>query len=169
MSSISKIEDMVAVWLKPLPHLPVAGQKWISVNAWWIVLVGAILSGIGVLGMISTIFTTLAIWGAVTYYVGQSYGSWWILSSVISILFMAAIVIVSAISVNPLKSLQKKGWDLLFLTLIISAVSVVVNVVIHFDVATFIFSIIFGAIGLAISAYFLYEIRSYFKSATIAK
>ena len=32
MSSMSKFEDMVAVWLKPLPHLPVAGQKWISVN-----------------------------------------------------------------------------------------------------------------------------------------
>lgn len=165
MSSISKIEDMVAGWLKPLPHLPVAGQKWISTNAWWIILVGTILSGISILTSIGAIFTTLAVWGAVTYYVGQSYGSWWVLSSIISILFMVAIVIVSAISINPLKNLQKKGWDLLFLTLIISAVSIVVNAVINFNVVGFIFSIIFGAIGLAVGAYFLYEIRSHFVAA----
>jgi len=165
MSSISKIEDMVAGWLKPLPHLPVAGQKWISANAWWIVLIGTILSGISILTSIGVLFTTMAVWGAVTYYVGQSYGSWWILSSVISILFMITIVIVSAISINPLKNLQKKGWDLLFLTLLISAISVVVNSIINFSVIGFIFSIIFGVIGLAIGAYFLYEIRSFFKTA----
>ncbi|HZJ34603.1 MAG TPA: hypothetical protein VFD55_01135 [Candidatus Angelobacter sp.] len=162
MSSISKIEDMIAGWLKPLPHLPTAGQKWISQNIWWIVLIGVILSGIRVLALIGILFATSAVWGAITYYVNESYSGWWILSSIISILFMAAIVIVSAISINPLKGLKKKGWNLLFFTLLLSAASIVVSVIISFNVFSFMPSLIFGAIGLAVGAYFLYEIRSHF-------
>ena len=122
---------------------------------------------------IGGIFTALAFLGAATsyfgYYAVQSYTGWWVLASVISLLFMIAIVVISAISINPLKNLQKKGWSLLFLTLIVSAVEIIVGAIINFNAVSFIFSIIFGAIGLAISAYFLYEIRSYFKSAVAAK
>jgi hypothetical protein len=173
MSAMTKFEDTIGGLLKPIPHLPTAGQKWIAENVWWIILVGVILSGISVLVSIGGIFTALAFLGAATSYFGyygvQSYTGWWVLASVISLLFMIAVVVVSAISISPLKAMKEKGWSLLFLTLLISAVEIVVSVLVNFTVVGFIFGIIFGAIGLAISAYFLYEIRSYFKSAVVAK
>lgn len=169
MIEITKLEDTVADWLKPIPHLPKTWQKWIAENIWWITLVGVILSVIGVLSLISAILTALSLFGATTGYYGsyittRSYTGWWVLASVISLLFMVAIIAVTAMAINPLKSLQKKGWSLLFLALVISAMAAAVNIIINFNALSFIPSIIFCAIGVAISAYFLYEIRSYFNS-----
>jgi len=175
MSAITKFEDTIGGLLKPIPHLPTAGQKWLAENVWWIILVGVILSGISVLTTIGGIFTALAFLGAATsyfgYYAVQSYTGWWVLASVISLLFMIAIVVISAISINPLKAMKKKGWDMLFLTLLISAASIVVSLIVNITSigVGFVFGIIFGLIGLAIGAYFIYEIRSYFKSAVAAK
>lgn len=175
MSAITKFEDTIGGLLKPIPHLPTAGQKWLAENVWWIVLVGVILSGISVLTSIGGIFSYMALVGTATsyfgYYGAQSYSSWWIVASVISLLFMIAIVVISAISINPLKAMNKKGWDMLFLTLLISAASIVVSLIVNITSmgVGLIFGLIFGLIGLAIGAYFIYEIRSHFKAAVAAK
>lgn len=171
MSSISKFEDIISGWLKPLPHLPVKGQKWLSANVWWIILIATISSGIGLLVSIGGFFTLLALWGAVStsyygYYATQSVGGFWVVTSIISMLFMVAMVVVSAMAISPLKSMKKKGWTLLFLMLLISAVEIVVSAIVDFHIVSFIFSIIFGAISLAIGAYFIFEIRSYFAATS---
>jgi len=167
MSSINKLENKVEGWLKPLPHLPLAGQKWLAENVWWIVLVGLILSVIGALILIGALVSILPIIlmtsGYAGYYGGSSYNLFWIVGSLVSLVFMFATIILTAMAISPLRQLKKKGWNLLFITLIVSGLSTVVNAIINFNLFSFIPSIIFGAIGLAIGAYFLYEIRSYFK------
>ena len=95
-----------------------------------------------------------------------------ILQSVVSLVFLVATGILLALAVKPLKALEKKGWVLLFMTLLLEALSVVVNAVLSFSVLGFIMSLLFGAIGLAIGAYFIFEIHGQFghtPKATIKK
>jgi uncharacterized membrane protein YhaH (DUF805 family) len=85
-----------------------------------------------------------------------------IVAAIVALAFTIIRVILLAISVKPLKDMQKKGWTLLFIVWLIQVVSVVVGAVLSFSVAGFFVGIIIGAIGLAISAYFLFEIHGQF-------
>lgn len=166
MSVLQKIETVVAGWLKSVPHLPKGGQKWLAENVWWIVLIGVIGLAIGILVTIGSIFAYLAFLGNATSYYGvyvaSPYGGGWIIATLVSLAFSVALLIVSAMAISPLKAQHKKGWSLLFLSFVISAVNTVVGAILTFNPLTFIFGLIFGAIGLAIFAYFLFEIRSHF-------
>jgi len=164
MEYINKIEAIVGGWLKNVPHLPAAGQKWLGQNVWWIALIGAIAAGIGVLGGLVALFTTISLVGSLssTYYVTQTVTSWAVVTAAVSLAFLVLQGLLLAIAVKPLKDLQKKGWVLLFTTLLVQAASVVVSAVLTLNVAGFLIGIIFGAVGLAIGAYFVYEIRGQF-------
>ena len=50
MKSIYKLEKMIESWLKPVPHLPTEWRKWLADNAWWLTIIGVVLSTISVLG-----------------------------------------------------------------------------------------------------------------------
>jgi hypothetical protein len=165
MELISKLEKIVLGWAKNVPHLPAAGQKWLGENVWWIVLVGAIISGIAVLISLAGIFTLISLIGATSsayYVIGSSYTSLSLVSALISFVFLVANGILLAIAVKPLQNMQKKGWVLLFMALLIEALSVVVHAVLSFSIVAFIIDIIFGAVGLAIGAYFIFEIHGQF-------
>jgi hypothetical protein len=166
MMTIRKIETMVGNWLRPVPHLPKAAEKWIAENSWWIVLVGTIASAISILVGIGAIFTYMAFVGNAASYYGfytaSPYGPGWIVGSVVSLLFSTLVVILLATAITPLKAMQRKGWDRLFLVLLIDVASVVIGSILSFSIFGFVIGLIFGAIGVAISAYFLYEIQSYF-------
>ncbi|MDB5160211.1 MAG: hypothetical protein JWO99_474 [Candidatus Saccharibacteria bacterium] len=174
MELINKLEKLVLGWAKSVPHLPAAGQKWLGSNVWWIALIGAILSGIAVLVTAGVLFTAISLLGAASsvYYVSGSYTSIAVLNAAVSLVFLVANGILLALAVKPLQTKQKKGWVLLFLTLLVEAVSVVVNAILSFSVLGFIIGILFGAIGLAIGAYFIFEIHGQFSrppKATIKK
>lgn len=164
MELIKKLETTVAGWVKDVPHLPAAGQKWLGENVWWIVLIGAILSGIAFLFALSALFTLIALLGTVSsaYYVVPTVTSWAVVSGVVSLVFLVLQGLILAVAVNPLKTRQKKGWVLLFASWLLNAVAVVVNSILTLSVGGFILGILFGAIGLAIGGYFLFEIHSQF-------
>ena len=164
MFKISKVENMVGGWLKSVPHLPRGGQKWLAENVWWIVLIGVIAGAISLLVGLAAIFSYMAFVGnaASYYYTVSPYGSGWIIGTVVSLLFSVAIVILLATAITPLKALKLSGWNKLFIVLLVNAVSAVLGAILSFSVGGFIFGIIFGAIGVAISAYFIFEIRSHF-------
>lgn len=167
MEFSNKLEALVGGWAKNMPHLPPAGQKWLGQNVWWIVLIGAIVSGIALLFAIGALFTLIALLGAVT---ASYYGAYaatgvtglTIFAAIVSLAFVIVRVILLAVSVKPLKAMQKKGWVLLFWVWIIQAVSVIISAILSFSVAGFLLGIIFGAIGLAISGYFLFEVHGQF-------
>jgi len=172
MESINKLEKTIEGWLKPIPHLPITWRKWLGENVWWLTLLGVILSVIAVFTIIGAMFTAMSFLGSVNSIYGMygmtsgSYSSWWMISSVASLVFMVVTVAISAMAVNPLKAQKKKGWDLLLLVFIVNIVSSIVGVILNFNIMTLIPGLIGIAIGAAISAYFLFEVKSQFNGVT---
>lgn len=162
---IEKLEVMIDGWLKPLPRLPISFKKWVSENLWWIVLIGVILSSLGLLAMIGSLATIISLLGGVSYFgfrMASLYTGWHVFASVISLLFMAGTIVLTAMSISHLKVGKKKGWTLLFLVLLLQSVAVIVNAILTYSVVSFIIGIIVGAVCLAIGAYLLFELRAYF-------
>jgi len=165
MQLINKLERLVLGWVKDIPHLPVVAQKWLATNVWWIVLIGAIMTGLAALFTLVGLTASIAILGSPSnaYYVaGSTYASWAIVTSAVNLFFFVIGGIILAAAVKPLKEVEKKGWVLLFLAWLVHVASVVVGAVLSLSVLGFILNIIFGAIGIAITGYFLFEIHSQF-------
>jgi hypothetical protein len=164
---LHKLQNDIEGWLKPLPHLPTEWRKWIANNVWWIVLVGVILSAIGALVAIGALLTAMTVVGTATSILGvavvQTYTGWWYAAAVASLVFLVITLVINAMAITPLKAHSKKGWDLLFLSFLVNVISAVVGVVLNITTASVVGSIIGGVIGVVISAYFLFEIHSYFK------
>ena len=161
MKNFSKIEKMIENWLKPIPKLPKTTTKWISDNVWWIAAIGVVVEGVGILISITGIS---AISNTYTYLV-PGYSTGIIFNYMISIIFMAAILALTAVAINPLKLMQRKGWNMLFLVLLVSAVSVFIDSILTLNIASVILSLVFGAIIWVIGAYLLFEIREDFKKS----
>lgn len=169
---MAKFENTIGGWFKPLPHLPASGQKWLAENAWWIVLVGLILAVISMMMLVVAIIVALpyifATAAYASYYSSAAHTGLWMVSSVVSLVFIIATIILTAMAISPLKKQMKKGWDLIFITVIIGGLSTIMNASIDFNMLSFVPSLLFGALGLVIGTYFLYEIRSHFDGAKVA-
>ncbi|MBX9704984.1 MAG: hypothetical protein K5Q00_01920 [Gammaproteobacteria bacterium] len=161
MEFIKKLETTVAGWVKNLPHLPPAGQKWLAHNVWWIALIGAIASGIAVLVSLFGILLGGAA-ASYIYVVDPGFAAWVLLTGIVSLVFTTVRGLLLAMAVSPLQKMQKKGWVLLFISWLVNAVAVVVGAILSLSVIGFIGAILFGAIGLAISGYFIFEIHGQF-------
>jgi len=166
MSRVKQLETLIENWLKPLPHLPNDIQKWIANNVWWITLVAAFGSAIATLMALSGIFAYMSFVGNASNYVGfyavSSYATGWIWSAVVSLAFLAISTVLLSKAVTPLKEHRRWGWDLMFIILLIGAAQAFLSAVFSFSFFEFIFGVIFSALGLTISAWLLFGIRSYF-------
>lgn len=164
MEFISQLERTVQGWLKAVPHLPEGARKWLGDNIWWIAAIGAVLTGIGVLGIFITLLSNVATLGSpiLSYYASTTFIMWVIVKASITLAFAILECVLLALAVSPLKQKQKKGWVLLFAVLLLGVLSVVVSSILTFSVFGFIVNIIFGALWLAVSAYFLFEIHGQF-------
>lgn len=171
MQFVSKLEKMVLGWAKNIPHLSVTARKWLGDNVWWIVLVGVIFSAIAALVGIDALLNLLSVLASVSgmYYVTGLYTGIDVLQSVVAIVFLVVSGLILALAVKPLQAKQKKGWNLLFIGLLINAVSALVSAVLSFSVFGFIGGILFGAIFIAIGAYFVTEIHGQFEHRLKAK
>lgn len=158
---------MIEGWLKPIPHLPTNWRKWLSQNVWWITLVGVILSVLGLLALLATLFAAMSLFGAASvyygYYAPAAFTGMQFLASFVSMAFLAVTVVLMAMAVKPLRLMKAKGWDLMFIVFLIEIVSSVINVVLNFNAVTLISGLIGAVISAAISAYFLFELKPYFK------
>ncbi len=174
MEAIKQLESNIEGWLKPIPHLPAQWRKWLGENAWWLTLIGVVLSALGVLTLVGTILAALAVFGAATTIYGVSltpvYSIGWMLSSVISLAALVLNVVLTAMAVTPLQTRKKKGWDLLFMAFLVSVASGAIGMILRYSDMSYIInnlvSVIFSA---AVGAYILFEIRSQFSSVIVAK
>ena len=164
MEFLNKLERTVLGWFKGVPDLPAGGRKWLGDNVWWIVLVGVILTALGVLGSIAALSALVSLLGtvAITYYTTTAVTSWAIVTGIVSLAFTIIEGVLLAVAIKPLKDKQKKGWVLLFAAWLVAAVGVVVNAILSLNVLGFILGILFGALWAAISGYFLFEIHGQF-------
>lgn len=166
MDNVKKLEVLIQDWLKPLPHLPIDAQKWIANNVWWMALVAAFGSAIATLMTINGISAYMNFIDNAPSYIGfyavSSYATGWIWNAVIGLLFLAAATVLFSKAVTPLKEHRRWGWDLMFLVTLLGAVRAFLDAVFAFSFTGFLFGVLFGLLGLAIGAYLLLEIRSYF-------
>lgn len=171
MEAVKKLEKIIEGWLKPIPHLPSTWRKWLGENVWWLVLIGTILSGIAILTGIGALLTALSLMGAATsfygYYYAQAFDGMWMFSSIVSLAGLVLSVVLMAMAINPLKDQKKKGWDLLFISTVVSVAVNVLALVINFNMYTLVPGLIGAAIGAGIGMYLLFEIKSHFNAATV--
>lgn len=158
MESLQKLEATVGEWYKNMPHLPKNGQRWLAENAWWIVLVGVILGAIGAIGLLMVTLAAGAILTGAFGVYGAALGGVAFVAALVGVAFMAAYVIVAGLAISPLKAMQRKGWSLLFLTVVINVAALALDFVFTFNL----FKLVWGLVMAAVGAYFLYEVRDYF-------
>ena len=164
MEALSKLERTVAEWFKNVPHLPANARKWLGDNVWWIALIGAILSGIGILALLGSLISAVSTFGSpiVSYYATPTFLGWIIVTTSVALFFMAIEALLIAAAVAPLKEKQKKGWVLLFASWLVGVVYAVVTTILTLNVLTIIGNLIFSAVWVAISGYFLFELHGQF-------
>ena len=164
MELLAKLEKTVAGWLKNVPHLPQGVRTWIGENVWWIVAIGTIISAIGVLGLLSSVFTSVGLLSSpvASYYASASFASWLIVTGLVSLVFVALECFIMALAIVPLKEKQKKGWVLLFAAWAVSLLFTIVSAALTLNFFSIIGNLIFGAIWAAVSAYFIFEIHDEF-------
>lgn len=162
MQSLHKLEKTVAGWYSGLPHLPKNVQKWIGENIWWIILIVFILSIFSVFSLIAGI-TALATLSTAAYSAYGMYGvgadaGMALTAAWVTLAGLIVTTVVLGLAISPLKEGKKKGWDLLFFSDIAYFAITVAGMLVGFNFA----GIIGTVIGTAIGLYFLFEIRGHF-------
>ncbi len=163
MDYVNKLEKTLAVWYKDVPHLPKNARTWVVENIWWMSLVGVVLLVCGLFVIIPLLFTALALSSTASVvspyvpYYQNTLGFAWV-ALLVNVISYVATAILLANAVTPLKEKSKKGWNLIFLSYVISFVLNIVSAVMMYSVFN-----VFGAIfSAAIGGYFLFEIRDHY-------
>jgi hypothetical protein len=164
MENVRKLEVMVASWYKNMPHLPKNGQKWLSENAWWLVLLWVVLGAMGVGGVIMATFFAGALLSSVGP-VAAAVGGIAFVAVVIAMLFSVVILVLSGMAIAPLRALQKKGWTLLFIVVLLEVAAHAASFLLSFNLFALVSNLLFTAVG----AYFLFEIRDMFVASHAKK
>jgi len=131
-----------------LPALPVGVKEFIVTVAPWLALIVGILSilaGISIFGLFSILSPFAAVSGAGQYAI----------SGIISSVVLLAEGVIELVAFPSLQARKIKGWNLIFLGLVLSIVSSLISLNIS--------SVLWSLIGAAIGYYFLYQIKSYYK------
>lgn len=166
METIKKLENMVAKVAKDAPHLPEGGRKWLGTNVWWIVAAGVGIGALASLIGFIDLFRRISIVNSFTSYLPVgSITAWATTVAVVSLIFVVVQIALLAFAIQPLRQQQKRGWTLLFVTSLVSAVAIIVNAILSLDALAFVVTILFGAVILAAVLYLTFEIRSQFDAS----
>lgn len=144
-------------------QLPTGARQWIADNAWWITLIGGILTLLGAWnfwqlgqaldGVNRWANEVARVYGSTTY--AAELGPMWYLALV----GLAVEGVLLLLAVPKLKDHKKSGWDLLFYTSLVSlAIGVVYLLVPGYGVG----GLVGALLGAAISWFFLFQVRSRF-------
>lgn len=158
MELIHKLEMTAAQWFKNAPRMPAETTNWIARNMWWIVGVLILLGALGVIGTIAITFFAGALLTAAAGPVGAAISGIAMVAVLISLAFALVTLVIAGMAVKPLQHMKKRGWDLLFLLLVIEVASLAVTLVLTFNI----FSVLWGLLWVALGAYVLFEIEKHF-------
>jgi hypothetical protein len=135
-------------WLAPmfakLPHLPPHARETLAGVAPWLALLGGIL---GLLGVFSAGFLTSVLFSYAWFGGGMAN-----LFLTVSLLIAVLASVLDLLAYTPLTARKKRGWNLIFYGAVLSAVSVLLNVI-------FGYGTLFGLVGSFIGLWLLFEIR----------
>jgi hypothetical protein len=170
MEQLTKLETKITELLKPVPNLPLSARRWLGRNAWYFVVITLVIAAISALFLTIAIANLSAAIATInidsSFLVSAHYDNTLLFREIFQLVLLAITIIVSAIAIKPLRSMRYRGWFLIYLLLIYSAVSIVLGAIISFNPFSFLFDIISGAVELAVATYFVFEIRSQFDAPT---
>ncbi|MDO8496990.1 MAG: chromate transporter [bacterium] len=144
-SIMSQLDATLEEYLvKKAPAIPANIREIIVKIAPWLTLLGVIMSIPAILAVLGlgAMMAPLAFLG------GMGAGA----AFSISIVFVAITIILEALAIPGLFSRSRKGWDLLFYSALVSAVSSIVT----FNIGGLI-------IGTLLTLYIMYQIKGYYK------
>ncbi len=142
-------------------QLPESARKWIAQWAWLFAVVGLIIG-------IMAFFPLLAGLGLIsTFGVVFASGRFWALAW-LSLIAMAAYLVVLGIAIPKLKARQAQGWNLIYYaTLAYFAYDVVYAL--SYVTAASVMGLFWNLIWLVVSLYFIFQVRSQFKGSASKK
>ena len=165
MQQLGSLEQSIAKIHKDLPHLPKGLTTWLVENAWWLVAIGVVLGGIGILTTLTTLTTGSAILTALG---GPAVGGMVFVSGLVSVAVLAVTIVIEAMAIQPLKEKKKHGWDLLFLASLVGIAGSLVSAILSGPLG--VVSGLFGAaVAVVIGFYVLFELRVHYVGAKEAK
>lgn len=168
MDTVRNLEKQAAGWYKQLPHLPAEVRTWLGNNVWWLVLVGVVLLGLSLLALIPLVLTALGLSAVLGASLLGSYsyagGLAWV-SVLFALATAVAVLVLFLLAVSPLKAKSKKGWSLLFLSLLVALVFDLASDIVNMSV----FGVVTSLLWAAVEGYFLFEIRDEFGRKVTAK
>lgn len=164
MELLAKLENKILGWTKNVPNLPLSMRKWLAENVWWFAALASVLTGITIIGHLLRLQEYLTVLSNpfAPLYSSATFVTLLVVSTVAALVFSIASCILLGLAVNPLKERQKKGWVLLFVVWLVAIVWTVVTTVITLNPLSVFTGIIFGAVMLAATGYFLFEIHGQF-------
>lgn len=128
-----------------LPALPESVKSFIVSAAPWLIIISAVI----MLPAILVIFGVGSFFGSIAYLDGLSHGTTFYITWVLSV----AAFLLEVIAIKGLMDRKLSAWRLVFYSALISSLSNLISL----SIASFI-------IGTAISLYFLFQIKSYYKA-----
>lgn len=158
MQQLSSIEQSLSKLFKDVPHLPKQVREWLADNAWWLVLIGVIVGVLGALSLLSVLFFGSAV---VSVLAGPVVGGALFIGGLVSAATLVVSVILEAMAIRPLKVKQKRGWDLLLLSVLVTFAGGVLGAIMSGNLG----GILGPIVGAAIGCYVLFEVREYFAGA----
>lgn len=144
-TSLAQLDKNLDLYLvKKAPALPKSAKDAIVQFGPWVVLILFILS----LPLILALFGLSALLSPFAMVGGVSHGMFYVVSMVI----LALSLVFEAMAIPGLFKRQRRAWDLMFYSVLLSALSNLLN-----------FNIVGLIIGTLISLYILYQVKEYYK------
>jgi hypothetical protein len=173
MEALQKLEKSLEGLFKDLPSLPASAKKSL-VSVWpWIALVFGVIQlavAWGLWRLMDTVQPYIDLTNQLSQYYGVTRVGYSSFDKTVIYLGIAVLVIdgiILLMAYSPLKKLQRRGWDLLFLGSVLNVLYAVVTIFI--DGRGF-GSFIGGLIGSAIGFYLLFQIKDAYKGkSSVAK
>lgn len=153
----AKLDDML---VKNAPfQIPEAGRKWIATYAWIFTIVGVVLGAMAALTLFGILgIASVAIGGVVA----ATGGGIFLLFAWLALAVLVLQVALEAMAISPLKAMKKRGWDLIFYSVLISIVYNLFEVLRQFDSGFALFSLLWSMFISIAVLYVLFQVRGQF-------
>lgn len=170
MNPLTTLEKTLARLFAQAPHLSVNARRWVGENIWWIVLVIALASTLGLLGDLPKLLKTASMTAA-TYNVFYPYSAVTVgsvvASGLVTLSLGVVIVVLLFLAVTPLKEQRLIGWRLLLMTRIIAIISAIATFIILIQNFS-LYGLLWDLAFILIELYILFEVRDEFRVRAVA-
>ncbi len=165
MDLVDRVERTLGVWYGRLPSLPQKLRHWIAANIWWIVLIGAVIMVVGLLGILSVLLLGTMFLSVFAGVYGHALG---VIAALLTLIWVASYtveMILMFMAIPALRTHDIRGWRMLFYVFLLGVAVEIAYVFVSADVGSFIWSMVLTAVG----GYVLYQVRDLFVAESDTK